>query len=362
MTTAVSSPKSILVVATRQIGDVLLVTPLLHSLRVAYPKARIDVLGYNNKCIMLKGNDDINAILEISEKPKLDEFLHLFKRIFRKYDLSITTLTGDKPHFYAWLASKYRVGMVASLLGKDLWKRLSCKQWVLFDNENTHTVLQNIKLLECLNISPIIKIIPPVTTNTDLEIPSEQYAVIHPVPMWEYKKWTMQAWLDVINYLLSKGLKVIISGGPSSQDMEFCSALEANFPDADVKNLAGKMQLGELANYIQNAKCYIGIDTSITHMAAATGCPTIAIFGPTNPVKWGAWPANYAETKNPYVEKANPWQQQGNVLLIQNGKMPCVPCHQEGCDKHKKSQSECLQTLKPDVVLRAIDTILSSTK
>jgi len=40
----------------------------------------------------------------------------------------------------------------------------------------------------------------------------------------------------------------------------------------------------------QGARLYVGPDTSVTHLAAASGCPTIALFGPTDPRLWGPWP------------------------------------------------------------------------
>ncbi|HHB92017.1 MAG TPA: lipopolysaccharide heptosyltransferase, partial [Thioploca sp.] len=59
----------ILLIATRQIGDVLLVTPLLRSLRKAYPKAIIDILVYENKGEILVGNPDYDNLITITEHP-----------------------------------------------------------------------------------------------------------------------------------------------------------------------------------------------------------------------------------------------------------------------------------------------------
>ncbi len=45
--------------------------------------------------------------------------------------------------------------------------------------------------------------------------------------------------------------------------------------------------LGELANWLAGARVYIGNDSGITHLAAAVGTPTVALFGPTDPELWG---------------------------------------------------------------------------
>ena len=59
----------ILVVATRQIGDVLLTTPLIQAARQRWPQARIDVLGFPGTMGMLRGNPDLNRLLESPARP-----------------------------------------------------------------------------------------------------------------------------------------------------------------------------------------------------------------------------------------------------------------------------------------------------
>lgn len=353
----IQTPKRILVITTRQIGDVLLTTPLLRSLRQAYPDAIIDFLGYVNKCGMLTGNQDINDVITIVEKPNFKQFWQLSKRIYRRYDLSISTLSGDKPHFYAWLAAKQRIGFVDDTSKKTAWKRSICQHWYVFDNVNTHTVLQNLVVLDALGVEKIPTITLP-KAQTPPQLPTQAYAVIHPYPMWHYKRWTEQGWLHVIEHLLQHNLQVIITGGPSEAETAFCAKLNQHF-EQNVINLAGKTSIAELADYLSNAHCFVGPDTSITHMAAAANCPTIALFGPSNAIKWGPWPATYQQLTNPYVEKHYPWQQQHNVILVQASQLDCFPCYQEGCDRHKQSDSECLQALDANIVTQAIDTALS---
>ena len=60
--------KRILVISTRQIGDVLLTTPLIHSLKQA-TRSEIDVLVFQGKGAILEGNPDIRNIIEIPERP-----------------------------------------------------------------------------------------------------------------------------------------------------------------------------------------------------------------------------------------------------------------------------------------------------
>ncbi len=51
--------------------------------------------------------------------------------------------------------------------------------------------------------------------------------------------------------------------------------------------LPKKLTLGELSQYLRRCRAYVGNDSGITHLAAYIGCPTIALFGPTDPRIWG---------------------------------------------------------------------------
>jgi heptosyltransferase-3 len=102
---------------------------------------------------------------------------------------------------------------------------------------------------------------------------------------------------------------------------------------------------------------YVGPDTAVTHLAAATGVPTVALYGPTNHLKWAPWPADYAKNQSPFINKGGV-QQVGNVILIQ-GLQDCVPCHQEGCERHLSSKSRCLEELDSMIVIRAVQNLVT---
>jgi len=65
----------ILLIATRQIGDVLLITPLLRALRQAYPEATIDVVVYAGKGAILVGNPDYNTLISVAEHPNFSQYV-----------------------------------------------------------------------------------------------------------------------------------------------------------------------------------------------------------------------------------------------------------------------------------------------
>lgn len=351
-------PRSVLVVATRRIGDVLLTTPLIRSLRRAWPSARIDALVYARTGGVLEGNADVDAVVEVAERPAWRDHARLARRIYRRYELALATQQSDRSHLYAWLAAPRRVGIVPDMTWSSAWKRRSCEAYELLDDLNSHTVVQNLRLADRLGIARCYEIVPPHVEGTiRLEKP---YAVVHPVAKFAYKSWTPEGWGALIAWLRAEGLKVVLTGGPSDEERAYCAALAR---DGEIADISGQLSFAELAALLRRCSLYVGPDTSVTHLAAACGAPTLALFGPSNPVKWGPWPVGAKDDPSPWRMLGRPWQRKGNVLLLQ-GVQPadlgsCLPCRLEGCERHIGSSSRCLTEMPLDPVRAAASALLS---
>lgn len=346
----------------RFLGDVLLTTPLIRSLRQAYPDARIDVLVFSNTASMLEGNPDIDQIITTPNRPSFFDYRQLFRQLFRQYDLAIATQAGDRPFLYSLLAAPLRVAVVPPKNTTGWWKRFFVQHWTEFDDDNTHTVLQLLKLVDLINIPRCFSLVPPQISNTRQlmqQFPffadNAGYAVLHPHPQWAYKQWTVEGWLEVGSHLKTLGLKLVLSGGPAPEEVDYVANIQRQLPE-DTINLAGQVSLAQLATIIAQAKLYIGPDTGITHLAAATGVPVIALYGPTNPVKWAPWPYGFRQNINPFDRIGS--RQLNNINLVQ-GKGDCVPCHLEGCDRHRQSRSLCLDSLSSERVKQALTEALT---
>jgi heptosyltransferase III len=348
---------NILVLVLRRLGDVLLTTPLVRSLRRSYPEATIDVMVYAGQEGMLEGNPDCSEVIGVAPYPDRAGYVDLLRRRWRRYDLALTTQTNDRSHVYAWLFAKRRVGLVPDLRWSSAWKRVSCSAHAVLDDVNTHTVLQNLVLADLLGIERDYEVVPP-RADTPPALPREPYAVLHPYPKFNYKQWTREGWASLIAWLRRQGLGIVLSGGPDPQEKAYNHALAST---GGVLDLTGRLRLAELSALYRGARIFVGPDTSATHIAAACGVPTLALFGPTNPVKWGPWPAGFSGT-NPYQRRGRPWQKVGNVVLLQ-GVQPadlgrCLPCHLEGCERHVRSFSRCLTEMPLDPVVTAASELL----
>jgi heptosyltransferase-3 len=102
-----SNPR-VLVVALRRLGDVLLTTPLIRSIKRAFPAASIEALVFAGTEGILAGNPDLAGVIAIPQRPGAGETLALLRRLARRYDIALSTQTGDRPTMLAWIDCRQR--------------------------------------------------------------------------------------------------------------------------------------------------------------------------------------------------------------------------------------------------------------
>ncbi|MCQ8118544.1 glycosyltransferase family 9 protein [Methylomonas rosea] len=344
-------PKRILVITLRYLGDTLLVTPLISSLKQAYPGAEIDVLLPASNAGMLEGNPDIHRLLPVTGKLGGLAFGKLLFSLFRRYDLAISTQAGDRPTLCAAIAGKTSIGFVPDDAAKAWWKKVLLKRWLVFSADYGHAVLENLRLCELLGIAPWYRLTPP-RSSSPIPALADPYAVLHIMPQWRYKQWHAEGWRELVAFLDRQGFKVVLTGSGNPGELEALRELQQQL-SAEVFNLAGQLSLAQLSALIGKATLFVGPDTGITHLAAATGTLTFALFGPTDPNRWAPWPYGYSENKAPFAACGS--RQVNNVYLIQGQtEQNCLPCQLEGCDRHRNSHSACLDQLSS---ARVIDVI-----
>ncbi len=306
---------------------------------------------------VLLRNHDINRVITVPTRPGFWEHLRLILGLFRRYDLALTPLLGDRPTLYAWIAGKTSIGMQDGSR-KERWKQHLLSKWAKFDHVETHTVLTSLGLVDLLGIKRSHEVVVAWNSSDEdsvvrvlpFDITEAPFAVLHLSPKFPYKMWQRDGWIELAKWLDGQGIRSVLTGSSAPDELAYVGQIFNSMPSRTV-NVAGKLSLAESAFLISRAKYYVGPDTALTHMAAALGAPTVALFGPSNPVKWGPWPKGYMEDSNPYRMKGT--QRVNNVVLLQ-GEGDCVPCMEEGCERHNASLSACLQNLP---AARTIDVL-----
>lgn len=295
---------NILVIKFRHIGDVLLSTPLLESLKLTYPTADIDVTVNDYSQDILLHNPHIRKVIpytrvkgkKLSLWQKIKAEYSFLRQFYNRYDLVVNLTEGDRGCLITAISgAKARLGFV-----KD--KRLLVKMarftatspWL----EALPTVEKDLRLLEHLHEAKVSKRVLLAISEQEKQQANqliekyylgEKFILIHPVSRGLYKCWHEQKVAKLVDYLmLDKGKKVILTASSDPLEGKMLNEIVAQSMAQPIVAI-GELTLPAYRALVDRAACYVGIDSAPTHIAASTQTPTISLFGSSKPDIWGPW-------------------------------------------------------------------------
>lgn len=336
--------KKILVIKLRQLGDVLLATPVLSVLKERLPRAEIDAYVYADSIPLLARNPVIRQCLGYDRSWKR---LGLFKRFLREagllksirregYDLVVNLTEGDRGAIAARVSqAPIRVGFDpkrSGFLGKSSLYTHIVKPCPGL----RHTVERNLDALRRIGLFPsyesrelAFSVCPNALARMRTKVPA-RFWLIHPTSRWLFKCWPPEKMRAFSEALLAQDIPLVFTSGPDSAELAMVRQIVQGL---DVVNLAGTLTLDELAALVALSERLVCVDSLPFHLASALKHPVIALFGPTSDVTWGPW-------RNPHA-----------TVVTQT--MSCRPCYMDGCGGSKKS--DCLETLSVEQVLLVLN-------
>ena len=153
----------------------------------------------------------------------------------------------------------------------------------------------------------------------------DSFVSVNPVAFWDTKLWEDDKFARLCDRITEElKMKVVFTGGRNRKTVERIRSL-MNFPSAD---LTGRTTLRDLAYLYKLSDLIITTDSGPMHVSAAVGTPTVALFGPTDPVRTG-----------PYGE--------GHTVIRRN--LPCSPCFLKKCETKK-----CMKEISVEDVFQAV--------
>ncbi len=123
----------------------------------------------------------------------------------------------------------------------------------------------------------------------------------------------------------------------SSADRDTANYIQSQVQDVDLRNVCGTTSLVELGSLLQEMDLVVTVDSGPMHMAAALGCPVVALFGPTDPHRTGP----YGETH----------------CIIQRTDLTCVPCHSRRCQRPQRDHA-CMSRWSATDIIDSCETLL----
>jgi len=259
----------LLVLRALGIGDLLVSVPALRGLRRAFPRDRL-VLAAPSWLAPLV--DLVGCVDDLLPTPRLG----VLRWPGRGPDLAVN-LHGAGPESITDL-----VGTGADRLlthRHAAFPRLAGPPWLA----ERHETRRWCRLLEWHGIA---------AEPTDLGLRRPEVAsaapgaiVVHPGASVPARRWPAARFAEVAARLAGDGHRVVVTG--SADERELASAVAAGSGLPDSAMLAGQLDLAELAALVADAALVISNDTGVGHLATAYGTPSVLLFGPTPPARWG---------------------------------------------------------------------------
>ncbi len=313
-------------VKLRYIGDTFSILPVVENLKRKAPAWSVDVMLNRGTESLLSHNPWIRRVwvydYAFAKKTSLKSIVYQIKLIHglrsRRFDAVIDFTHGDRAALICFLTgAPLRISHChASTLSRVLMNR-----FVDSDPSSRHIVdhqLEALRLLGLRGFKRDFTLHTPGGVRARVSgllaragIPDQGPLVaIHPGARGRLRQWRPERFAELARRLREAyGCGVLLVGGPGEdelldrveQGMGFAPALRST-----------SLGLIELAELFRRSSLFVGNDSAPGHLAAAVGCPTISLFGPTFPHMW--------RPVGPWVETVS-------------GYVPCRGCRQEYCER-----------------------------
>ncbi len=339
--------KKILVIRYRFIGDTILTVPFLRNLRHSFPDAQIDVLVGPQSGEVLQGCPYVDKFITFDTtrfhkydkgEGKAKSFWTYAKELRKeKYDLVFVLKRSWSSAVLALLTgAKHRIGYATEgrqiLLTKGI-------PW----NKNIHEVDSTLEVLSGANFPIEDRHLDAwISEEEDTEIRNKvpelskgkTKVLIHAAAAHPDKMYPLDRWAEVMK-IVAPQLNCDFYFTGAEQDFLLYEELQ-HLAGMKGHNLAGKLTLRESMALYRRMNVSLCVDSGPAHLSAAAGVPTVALFGPTDPVRW-----------SPYGE---------HHLALYNAELACRPCnYNKTC-----SNRECLTEFSPARVADACMTVFQS--
>lgn len=324
--------KRILVIRMSSIGDIVLGTSFLSSVKNQFPDAKIDFLIKKEFAPILSKHPQINRLICYEKAKGFKGLINLIIELrSKKYDSVFDIHNVFRSRLIGLFLRNVK------RIQKPRWKRLLLFYFKknLFSSsfshiEMYHTLLPNIMEFPLTNLHLEQSDLDAAKSILDQYNIHKPFIALVPGAAWEQKQWPKEKYNTLIDNLnKNKSFNFVILGGPNDT---ICDEIESK---KSLINLKGKTSLLEAMSLLKLAQFTIGSDTGLVHISEALGTPVGMILGPTSR-ETGAG-VNHANSFNFQVDN-----------------LSCRPCSQNGKRKCYQSKQFCMENLEPQLIAKTV--------
>lgn len=297
-----AAPKKVLILQTCCLSQVMLATPLLAVLQDSFPEARFDWAVSEWARPAVVSNPRLTEVISTGagnlQKSSWRQIGQLVKRLRSEdYDTCFIVSRSGLLSYVAWQARiPQRIGL--NIQGRGFAHTIAVHP----PREEKHTAAIYLSLARAIGVEEEridaagAEFYPPDRDRLAMtqqlveemdwlgEVP---LVILHPgggdnpVTPRPLVRWPVERFVRLGNHLArTYGARIVLVG--AAEERALTEAI-GGMMAVRVNDLCGRVGLGAVGALCEVADLYVGNDAGPTHIAAATGCSTLAIYGPTNP-------------------------------------------------------------------------------
>ncbi len=264
----------LLFVTLSNIGDLVLTTPALLATHAAWPHARIDIVADRRSSELLRHAPFIGDLFHRDKDSGLAGFLALLRQLReRRYEAVIDLRTDFLPFLVR--------------------ARRRTRRWHNRPHA-AHAVLQHFAVAR--QILPAGALVPEARVWTSdfahrealrqLAAFPGRRLVLAPGANWQGKCWPLPHYVELARTAGADFDSLVVLGSEADRPAADTIAAAVGQP---VMNLAGRTNLSEVVALLPHCQAFVGNDSGLGHLAAASGVPTLTVFGPGDPARYEPW-------------------------------------------------------------------------
>lgn len=300
------TPKRLLVIAIRAIGDVVLITPLIRQLRNTYPEAYLAAVADGPSAQILLNNPLLDKVFVIDRRSKqplsmTSKLLKWFQFIFEiqreKFDTVVDLYSGPRSALLAWLS------MAADRYGEDFRSRIRGLLYnhsvPIFRNQR-HLIEQKFDVIQSLvgkvdvHATQLELFMSEEEVQRGCALLSDEEGLPHrivglvPGAGSRWRIWPAERFAELADVIAEQyHAKIVLVGGEHDQVLcQYISELMKKQP----LNLSGKTSLRELMAILGELDLVIANVTGPMHIASAFSKPrVIGLYGAADTIQYAPW-------------------------------------------------------------------------
>jgi heptosyltransferase-3 len=287
----------ILFITSTYLGDAIITTGILESLRQKYPNAQFTIAGGRVPLPLFEAFPQLERLIPIDKEPYGRHWLKLWKTCALTLWDKVIDIRGTALS-YALLTKK-----------RHIWKGNSGH------GLKVHQLAQWMGLKE----TPPAKIHLSQKNREEADhwVKNQEIICLSPTANWDKKSWPLPAFVDLSKKLLDQNpkAKIAVLGAPHQR--KDLAPLFKGLPNGQMLDWVGKMDLPTLAAILEKSTLFVGNDSGLMHLSAAMGTPTLGLFGPSDDRIYGPWgprahlvrtPLSYQDAFEKAKEGINPME------------------------------------------------------